>query len=222
MLSEKSIRSLSLLVVFAIVASACGNTGAALGPSAGLNKGERIQRGIASWYGPGFHGKKTANGETYDMHALTAAHKTLPFNTVVRVVNTRNGQSINVRINDRGPYVGDRIIDLSKKAAEEIDMLGSGTAEVKLFLVKPGDAPVRIRAIKQELYTVQLGSYPSVAEARKRSGTIPGSVVEQRRANGEWVWRVYYGRYKTREQAERMLKNLQKQGHRGYVKQYQN
>lgn len=156
------------------------------------------------------------------MHDMTAAHKTLPFNTVVRVVNVTNGKSITVRINDRGPYVGDRIIDLSKKAAEEIGMLGSGTAEVKLYLVKPGDAPIRMSAIRHELYTVQLGSYPTPAEARKRASQIRGATVEQRRASGEWVWRVYYGRYKTREQAERMLRSLEKQGYRGYVKQYQN
>lgn len=86
--------------------------------------------GVASWYGPGFHGRTTANGERYNMHGLTAAHKSLPFGTEVKVTNGSNGKAVIVRINDRGPFVGSRIIDLSKKAAEAIDMIGPGTASV--------------------------------------------------------------------------------------------
>lgn len=89
-------------------------------------------KGNASWYGPSFHGKLTSNGETYDMHAMTAAHKTLPMNTIVKVTNLRNGLSAIVRINDRGPFVSTRIIDLSNKAARTIKMIGTGTAPVKL------------------------------------------------------------------------------------------
>ena len=87
-------------------------------------------RGIASWYGPNFHAKKTSNGETYNMYALTAAHKTLPMNTIVKVDNLENGKSIIVRINDRGPFVSGRIIDLSNKAAHAVDMVSKGTANV--------------------------------------------------------------------------------------------
>lgn len=90
------------------------------------------ETGTASWYGPGFHGRTTANGERYDMYEMTAAHKTMRFGTRVRVTNERNGKSVVVRINDRGPYVGDRVIDLSRGAAEQIDMIGPGTAEVSL------------------------------------------------------------------------------------------
>src|SRR5690606_26117103 len=79
-----------------------------------------FDRGVASWYGPGFHGRKTANGEIYDQNEFTAAHRTLPFNTLVRVENLRNGRSVIVRINDRGPFVDDRIIDLSHKAARNL------------------------------------------------------------------------------------------------------
>jgi len=89
-------------------------------------------RGNASWYGPNFNGKLTSNGETYDMYAMTAAHKTLPMNTIVKVTNLRNGLSAVVRINDRGPFVSTRIIDLSNKAAHKIEMVGAGTAPVKL------------------------------------------------------------------------------------------
>ena len=91
--------------------------------------------GIASWYGPDFHSKKTSNGETYNMYDMTAAHKTLPMNTVVRVDNKENGRSIIVRINDRGPFVTGRIIDLSNKAAHEIDMYRKGTAKVKITVL---------------------------------------------------------------------------------------
>jgi len=92
-------------------------------------------RGIASWYGPNFHAKKTSNGETYNMYDLTAAHKTLPMNTVVRVDNLENGKSVIVRVNDRGPFVDGRIIDLSNTAAHEIDMVRKGTARVKVTVL---------------------------------------------------------------------------------------
>ena len=91
--------------------------------------------GIASWYGPDFHSKKTSNGEIYDMYDMTAAHKTLPMNTVVKVENLENGKTIIVRINDRGPFVKGRIIDLSNKAAHEIDMVRRGTAKVKVSVL---------------------------------------------------------------------------------------
>jgi rare lipoprotein A len=91
---------------------------------------DTVLSGVASWYGPGFHGRTTANGERYNMNELTAAHKSLKFGTKVRVTNEKNGKSVVVRINDRGPYIGSRIIDLSKQAAQAIDMIGPGTATV--------------------------------------------------------------------------------------------
>jgi rare lipoprotein A len=91
--------------------------------------------GIASWYGPGFQGKTTANGELYDMFAYTAAHKTLPFGTVVEVVNLETGRSVVVRINDRGPFIPGRIIDLSYVAAQELGIVDQGTARVGLIIL---------------------------------------------------------------------------------------
>ena len=88
--------------------------------------------GSASWYGGKFHGRTTANGERYDMNELTAAHKTLPFGTKVRVINERNGKAVVVRINDRGPFVGKRVIDLSRGAAQAVGMINQGVARVKL------------------------------------------------------------------------------------------
>jgi rare lipoprotein A len=88
------------------------------------------ERGVASWYGRDFHGKPTSGGEPYDMHAMTAAHKTLPIPTWVEVTNLANGRSVTVRVNDRGPFVDDRVIDLSYQAASELDMIRSGTTRV--------------------------------------------------------------------------------------------
>ena len=90
------------------------------------------QSGVASYYGPGFHGRRTANGEAFDMHAMTAAHRTLPFGTKVKVTNLANGKSAIVRVNDRGPYANGRIIDLSVAAAKQIGSTNSGTARVTL------------------------------------------------------------------------------------------
>jgi rare lipoprotein A len=98
-----------------------------------------VQEGVASYYADEFHGRQTANGETFDMHAMTAAHCTLPFNTRVRVTNLDNGRSVVVRINDRGPFVKNRIIDLSYGAARAVGMIGSGTARVRLEVLELGD-----------------------------------------------------------------------------------
>ena len=99
-----------------------------------------VERGVASWYGPGFHKIRTSTGETYDMYGMTAAHKTLPLPAYVRVTNLQNGRSVVVRVNDRGPFVGNRIIDLSYTAASRLDMLRNGTAMVEVRALTPGAA----------------------------------------------------------------------------------
>lgn len=98
-----------------------------------------VERGIASWYGPGFHSERTSSGEPYDMYAMTAAHKTLPIPAYVRVTHLENGRSVVVRVNDRGPFVGDRIIDLSYTAAHKLGMTRTGTAPVEIRVLEPGD-----------------------------------------------------------------------------------
>ncbi len=97
-----------------------------------------LERGVASWYGPSFHGGNTSSGEAYDMYGMTAAHKTLPLPTYARVTNLANGRSVVVRINDRGPFVANRIIDLSYTAAAKLDMLRDGTAMVEVRALEPG------------------------------------------------------------------------------------
>ena len=109
-------------------------------PALGLRGGRDLQRGVASWYGPGFHGRLTANGERFDMNELTAAHKTLPFGTRVLVHNPRTGKEVVVRINDRGPFIKGRVIDLSKAAAKALGMKGRGHDAVVLREVRPARA----------------------------------------------------------------------------------
>ena len=95
-----------------------------------------FQTGKASWYGQKFHNKRTASGEKFDMRSLTAAHRTLPFDTIVRVENLKNGRKVDVRINDRGPFIEGRIIDLSRKAAEKLDMIRDGVVTVRIEVLR--------------------------------------------------------------------------------------
>ena len=105
-----------------------------------------VERGVASWYGPTFHGGNTSSGEPYDMYAMTAAHKTLPLPTYARVTNLRNGRSVVVRINDRGPFVANRLIDLSYTAAARLDMIRDGTTLVEVRALTPGVPDVLTRS----------------------------------------------------------------------------
>ena len=99
----------------------------------------QILKGRSSYYADKFHGKKTANGETFDMHKLTAAHRYLPFGTILNVINLANNKSVRVRVNDRGPFVGDRILDLSYGAAKKIGMISTGVADVKVKIIRLGE-----------------------------------------------------------------------------------
>ena len=104
-----------------------------------FNKSKKVYKGISSFYGPNFHGKLTANGEIFDMYGVSAAHKEFPFNTVVRVTNEKNGKSLLIRINDRGPYIAGRILDCSFGAAKKLGFVGEGTAKVKIEVLEWGD-----------------------------------------------------------------------------------
>ncbi|MDX1700563.1 MAG: septal ring lytic transglycosylase RlpA family protein [Melioribacteraceae bacterium] len=178
-------------------------------------EGKIIERGIASWYGPNFHGKLTANGEIYDMYELTAAHKTLPFNSIVKVLNLSNGKSVIVRINDRGPFVKNRIIDLSKKAAQEVDMIQSGYTEVELRLLsKVGNSSSR----NHSLYTIQIGSYKRKRDAEKFGSKFDKSKVVMAEVNDNIYYRVYYGEYKNKNEAEYDIKLLKKEGVDCFIK----
>lgn len=172
------------------------------------SSGEEI--GLASWYGHPYHGRKTANGETYDMYSMTAAHRTLAFNTWVRVVNLENNLTTVVRINDRGPFIEGRIIDLSKKAAEEIQMVGSGIALVRLDIIEgPGVAE------NPALYSVQVGAFlvPDNAEKlqRKLSRKFSGVFVDIHEKPDGLYYRVRVGRHSTIQGAEAVAARLRRQ-----------
>jgi rare lipoprotein A len=217
MVSRIHLLFLGVITASFLFITGCGASGGT------VSSGSTLESGVASWYGPGFHGKQTANGERYNQNDMTAAHKTLPFNTVVRVTNLDNGKSVRVRINDRGPYVDNRVIDLSRRAAERIDMVDSGVARVRIQLVKEGDRPItRSNSSSRETFTVQLASYNTRNEAREAASKIPGSRVDEGVVNGRAVFRVYHGTYRTKEEAERNRQRLSRQGHNGFVKQVEN
>lgn len=179
--------------------------------------------GRASWYGPDFHGKKTSNGETYDMHAMTAAHKTLPMNTVVRVTHKENGRSIIVRINDRGPFVDSRIIDLSKKGASELDMIRTGTAPVRLevlgFEAKGSRSISPIETLKQGpkeqvsgIFSVQVGAFVRIEGAmatREKYHNMQGysAVIKDSQYEKGRIFRVYVTGFKSDAEARDFIAN---------------
>ncbi|MBP3193021.1 septal ring lytic transglycosylase RlpA family protein [Natronogracilivirgula saccharolytica] len=213
------INKLGYSVVFAVVLLTAWMVSSCAFPEADREEvPEVLQEGVASWYGPGFHGRRTSNGEIYNENDTTAAHRTLPFDTVVRVVNTENEKSVKVRINDRGPYVGDRIIDLSRAAAQEIDMLDSGTARVRLELVEAGgDIP---DDLEQELFTIQLAEYSGPMYAERFAEDVGGEArVEYVDMFQRGRYMVYHGTYYSIQSAREDLALLREQGYDGLVKQ---
>jgi len=134
-----------------------------------------IKQGVASWYGPGFHGKKTATGEIFDMYAMTAAHKTLPIPSYAQVTNLENNRSVIVRINDRGPFVGNRELDLSYAAAKNLDMEKDGTGSIEIKAISPSQALPHIQQIAaaqaQDVY-LQVGIFGSEKKAMKLKNKI--------------------------------------------------
>lgn len=149
-----------------------------------------IETGIASWYGPPYHNRRGSNGEIYDMHAMTAAHRTLPLGSIVRVVSLDNQASATVRITDRGPFVEGRVIDLSKAAAEKIGMLQKGTTQVRLEVLK---TPVPIRDGGR--WAVQIGAFDQEKAARDLAGHLmrryhTAKVLTFNSPVGDWWIRV--------------------------------
>jgi len=175
-----------------------------------------VQRGVASWYGPKFHGRRTANGEIYDMHGLTAAHRTLPFGTWVRVTHLGNGRSVDLRINDRGPFVKGRTIDLSYAAAQQLDMVGTGTAQVEIRVLD-GPLPQEPVVAARQRFTVQIGAFEERERARRlraeAARAYPDATV---RSDGVWH-RVQVGSFATRDAAERLLMELTRRGYTALV-----
>jgi rare lipoprotein A len=171
-----------------------------------------LEEGVASWYGPGFHGHQTSCGEIYDQYKPTCAHKLLPMHTMVKVTNLRNGRSVELRVNDRGPFVAGRIVDLSLYAAKELDIQGRGTARVRLEVVgavpgvKPGgDLPGP--------FYVQVGAFTRQENAerllpRMLTSGYAGSRILDRDIDGIRYWRVLAGTFPSMDEAERARARL--------------
>lgn len=178
--------------------------------SPGPQRPKPYDRGVASWYGGKFHGRPTASGETYDQLELTAAHRTLPFGTVLEVTNLDNGRKVRVRVNDRGPFVRGRILDLSLAAAREIGMVGPGLARVEIAIVAPADPAA---ALSGRRYTVQLGAFVD----RRRAEALAATLAERHpevmvRSDGTWH-RVQLGEFTSRRTADNLRRRLAKEGY---------
>jgi rare lipoprotein A len=193
------------MILILMVLSACGPSFPVQDSYPRQTKGDSpfgkegfVQRGVASWYGPGFHGQQTANGETYDMYALTAAHKQLPFDSRIRVTNLDNGEQVIVRINDRGPFRKQRILDLSFAGAQELDIVDPGTARVRIE---------KVGTSREKSYSLQLGSFTSEENARHvrrkaRELGLSRSRVSEAELRGTSYYRVLVGRFASRSEAE--------------------
>jgi rare lipoprotein A len=169
--------------------------------------GAYVEEGIASWYGVPFHGRRAANGEVYDMNQLTAAHRTLPFGSLVRVTNLDNGRQTEVRITDRGPFVQGRIIDLSFAAARAVDMVGPGLAHVRLELLSLG--PV---SPGEGNFTVQVGAFTQRGNAERLRDRLMGQYapifIQDYDAPNGYFYRVRVGRVPTQQDAEQLAARL--------------
>jgi rare lipoprotein A len=169
-------------------------------PASPPTLGLPLERGIASWYGPKFNGRLTASGERYDMNAFTAAHPSLPFGTKIGVRNTRTGREVVVRVNDRGPFSKNRILDLSYAAAKEVGVVGPGTASVEIYRIPEAGLP--------PLYTVQVGAFSDAERAgdlrREMTLLYPETVVK---SDNAWS-RVQIGAFDDRDQAESLRREL--------------
>lgn len=183
------------------------------------------EKGIASWYGKKFHGRKTSNGETYDMYAMTAAHKTLPMNVHLKVTNLENGRSTVVRVNDRGPFVRSRIIDLSYSAASELGVVGPGTAKVSIEALgyrdkgPTGSAPHYTQLDSYDVgpFMIQIGAF-TVKEnadrlAAKLKSQYGSSSVVAGWVNGQKFYRVRVGLFNAMAKASQGLLEIEANGY---------
>ena len=215
------IRILLLLIIIPVM-YACGKKEVASYPTPeqkphqpGYTIEGNTQIGLASWYGIEEHNNYAASGERFSKYDYTAAHKTLPMGTVVRVTNLENGRDVVVKINDRGPFVGDRIIDLSHAPAQSIDMIQKGVVKVKVEVVSTPSSKTS-NPFKPE-YTVQVASYTSrsIAESAKRKldSDFNNVRVEVANIKGSTYYRVRVGRYDSKKAARKAASKLRKQGY---------
>jgi rare lipoprotein A len=182
-----------------------------------------VQTGVASWYGKDFHGKRTSNGEKYDMNAMTSAHKTLPLGVFVKVRNIDNGHETVVRVNDRGPFVKGRILDLSYAAARKLGVDVAGTAKVRIealgYRSSVADKYNAPETYDTGSYSVQIGSFKDRKNAEKLTAEMNNmfgySEVHMTTVNGEVFYRVYAGKYSSLSAAEKAEKEFDGHGYPG-------
>lgn len=195
----------------------------------------QIQEGKASYYADKFEGRLTANGEKYKHSKLTAAHKTLPFGTIVKVTNKKNNKTVEVRINDRGPFVSGRVIDLSKSAAERLDFINDGLADVKIEVIDAGDGkgggvikPIdHVSVDEKEFYTldvdrinpkgfgIQIGSFRELANLVRLADNLKSSYkkevsIQVKVLNGVKVYTLIVGNFNNREKASAFKNKIQR------------
>ncbi len=175
-----------------------------------------LERGVASWYGPDFHGHNTSSGERYDMYGMSAAHPTLPIPCYARITNLSNGRSVVVRINDRGPFVANRIVDLSYSAAARLDIVRTGTAFVELRTIGPGETPLEARpavaAAPVALY-IQVGAFAELGNAQRvidrlQSSGVPHVFSLTSSGTGRVLRRVRIGPLATVEEFDQLAARL--------------
>ena len=206
-------RHLPLVVASAALALLAGCSRAVMTPPSVPPVAGMEEVGMASWYGAPHHGRRTASGEVFDMHQLTAAHRTLPFGTRLLVTNRDTSQSAEVRVNDRGPFVEGRILDVSYAAARLLGAVGSGIFPVRVRVLSlparssSGDGP----------YTVQIGSFTTRARAEALRDTVTGATIAETTVAGETVYRVRVGAYPDRTRAGAAARDLTTRGYRALV-----
>jgi rare lipoprotein A len=173
------------------------------------------EEGVASWYGPPYHGRAAADGEIYDMETLVAAHREMPFNTWLRVTNLANGKTVDVRIIDRGPFVRGRILDLSKAAARQIDLLGPGIGRVRLEVIAaPADIPAN------DFYAVQVGAFALRENADRLRSELSekyGPVQLVVKQGSVPLWRVLVGKESSSAAAQHLANELSSIGSAVFV-----
>jgi rare lipoprotein A len=184
-------------------------------PSVPPRAGGPSQIGVASWYGPGFHGQPTASGTIYNQDELTAAHQTLPLGTRVLVTNLNNGLAVEVLVNDRGPFARGRIIDLSHAAAHVLGMVGPGTAPVRLEVI---EAPYNLQTIRASLdYTLQMGSFSQLKNADRLKERLRQShadvAIQPVQSGNATYYRVQLGTFSDRNAAEQRARELARSGY---------
>lgn len=189
-----------------------------------LDKSEGfIQRGIASWYGEKFHGRRTSSGETYDMYAMTAAHKNLPLPTYVQVRNLQNNKSIIVRVNDRGPFHENRIIDLSYTAAAKLDIIKDGTGLVEIRAIAPSQDESATQLIRTGVpdaevrsFFIQVGAfseYDNALSLKQRLYSLSNSIrIAEARLSSNTVYRVQIGPVESIDTADELVAGLEQYG----------